>query len=330
MYKLKKMAGERALVVGGLGFIGSNLAHRLVQLGAEVSIYDACLDPYGWNFANIKEIRDKVEFVKADTRNFETMCEWVKEKDYIFNCAGQVSHVTSMKDPWLDLDINCRGNLNLVEAARRHNDKAKIVYCATRAQIGRAVYTPIDEDHPANPVDIYGANKQAGEKYHMVYATVYGMPISSLRLNNVFGERHQMKHCLYGILNWFVRLAFEGKDITVYGSGNQLREYNYVHDVVDALILAAQNRKAWGQYYHISTKKPIKFIDMARMIVKEVGSGRLVNVPWPKERKQIEVGDVLISYKKIKRELGWEPRTDFKQGLQKTVAFYRERLPEYL
>ena len=211
--------------------------------------------------------------------------------------------MTSMKAPWLDLDINCRGNLNLVEAARRHNDKAKIVYCATRAQIGRAVYTPIDEDHPANPVDIYGANKQAGEKYHMVYATVYGMPISSLRLNNVFGERHQMKHCLYGILNWFVRLAFEGKDITVYGSGNQLREYNYVHDVVDALILAAQNRKAWGQYYHISTKKPIKFIDMARMIVKEVGSGRLVNVPWPKERKQIEGGEGLISYKKKKKEL---------------------------
>jgi len=330
MYKLKKMAGQKVLITGGLGFIGSNIAHKLVELGAKVTIYDACLDPYGWNYANIKEIRDKVEVVKADTRDFDKMCEWVKGQDHIFNCAGQVSHVDSMKDPWLDLDINCRGNLNVLEAARRFNDRANIVYCGTRAEIGRAVYSPIDEEHPTNPLDIYGTNKLAAEKYHMLYAQVYGMPISSLRINNVFGERHQMKHALYGILNWFIRLAFEGKDITVYGDGKQLREYNYVKDLVDALILLAQNKQAHGKFYHVSTKKPITFADMAQQVVEEVGSGRVVKVPWPKERKQIEVGDVVISYKKIKRELGWEPRTSFKEGLKNTVAFYRQRLPEYV
>ncbi len=330
MYSLKRMAGKKALVTGGLGFIGSNIAHKLVELGADVTIYDACLDPYGWNYANVKEIKDRVKVVKADMRDFTKVCEAVKGQDYVFNCAGQVSHIDSMKDPWLDLDINCKGNLNLLEAARRHNDKATIVYCGTRAEIGRAVYTPIDEAHPTDPVDIYGINKLAGEKYHLLYADVYGMRISSLRLNNGVGERHQMKHSLYGILNWFIRLALEGKDITIYGSGNQLREYNYVEDVVDALVLAAQSRKAAGKYYFISTKEPIPFIEMARRVVTEVGKGKVVKVPWPKERKQIEVGNVVTSYQKIRKELGWVPCTGFDEALKRTVSFYRERLPEYV
>jgi len=330
MYKLKQMKGQKALVTGGLGFIGSNVAHRLVGLGAKVTVYDACLDPYGWNYANVREIREHVRVVKADTRDFDKLCAHVKGQDYVFNCAGQVSHLDSMKDPWLDLDINCKGNLNLLEAARRFNDQARIVYCGTRAQIGRAMYSPIDEAHPTNPVDIYGINKLAGEKYHLLYADVYGMPVTSLRLNNVFGERHQMKHCLYGILNWFIRLALEGRDITIYGSGKQLREYNYVQDVVDALVLAGQSRKAKGRFYSISTRKAMPFLEMARQVVKEVGRGRVVKAPWPRERKQIEVGNVVSSYRKAKRELGWEPRTSFEAGLEKTVAFYRERLPEYV
>lgn len=323
------MEGKRCLITGGLGFIGSNIAHKLVELGAEVSIVDACLDPYGWNFANIKEIKDRVKFTKADIRDEKAMASAIKEQDLIFNCAGQVSHLDSMSNPFLDLDINCRGNLTLLEACRRFSDKAKIIYAGTRGQMGSLHYSPADEEHPDNPTDIYGADKWAAEKYHLVYNSAYGLLATSLRINNTYGERHQMRHAKYGILNWFIRLALEGKEIQVFGDGSQTRDYNYIADVVDAMLLAAQNEKTNGKYYLLGSGKETKFIDMVKAVIMAAGSGSYRLVPWPEERKAIEVGNFFVTYKKIKEELGWEPKTPLEEGLRKTVAFYRERKKEY-
>jgi len=328
-YSLSRLDGKRCLITGGLGFIGSNIAHKLVELGAEVSIVDACLDPYGWNPANIAEIRDKVNFKKEDIRHESAMAKAVKDQDFIFNCAGQVSHVDSMKEPFLDLDINCRGNLVLLEACRKFNSNVKIVYAGTRGQMGSLHYSPADEEHPDNPTDVYGADKLAAEKYHLIYSSAFGMHATSLRINNTYGERHQMKHAKYGIMNWFIRLALEEKEIPVYGDGEQTRDYNYIADVVDACILAAQSPKTDGKYYLLGSGSEIKFIDMVKAVLAEAGTGSYKLVPWPADRKAIEVGNFFVSYKKIQDELGWEPKTSLAEGLRNTVAFYKERMKDY-
>ncbi|MDD5317384.1 MAG: SDR family NAD(P)-dependent oxidoreductase [Candidatus ainarchaeum sp.] len=328
-YFLKEMKGARCLVLGGLGFIGSNTAHRLASLGADVTVADACLDPYGWNFANVKEIREKIDFVKADVRDKAAMEAAVEGMDCVFNCAGQVSHLDSMTDPFLDLDINCRGALVVLEACRRKAENAKIVYAGTRAQMGALRKTPGDEEQADNPADIYGADKWAAEKYHLIYNSAYGLRATSLRINNTYGERHQMKHARYGILNWFVRLALEGKEIQVFGDGSQARDYNYVADVADAMVLAAQKGEADGKYYLLGSGKETRFLDMVKAVIAAAGSGSYRLVPWPPDRKAIEVGDFFVSYEKIRRELGWEPATPLERGLKSTVEFYRERRTEY-
>jgi UDP-glucose 4-epimerase len=324
------MSGKSALVTGGLGFIGSNLAHLLVSLGAKVTVYDACLDPYGWNFANIREIRDKVGFVKADVRDAGKIAAAVKGQDFVFHCAAQVSHSASMSDPFLDVDINCNGTLRLLEACRKHADGAKIIHAGTRGQIGRQVYSPVDEAHPTDPADIYGIDKLAAEKYCLLYGSTYGMRACSLRINNTYGPRHQMRHAKFGVLNWFVRLALEGKALTVFGKGGQVRDYNYVDDVSAALALAAQKGRSDGQVYNLGSGRRTRFVDMAKAVVKAAGSGRVESVPWPEGRRRIEVGDFFVSYAKIRRELGWAPKVGLEEGLEKTVGFYRERLKEYV
>jgi len=329
-YKTSAMGGKKALVTGGLGFIGSNLAHKLVALGAEVAVYDACLDPYGWNFANINEIRNRVKFVKGDVRDRGKMEAVVKGQDFVFHCAAQVSHLDSMRGPFLDVDINCNGTLSVLEACRKNADGAKIIYAGTRAQIGREEYSPVDEKHPTNPIDVYGIDKLAAEKYCLLYGSAYGMPACSLRINNTFGPRHQMKHAKFGILNWFIRLALEGQEIPVYGKGEQVRDYNYVDDAVDAMILAAQSKKADGEVFNLGSGRQTRFVDMARAVVKAAGSGSIKHVPWPDERKRIETGDFFVSYAKIKKTLGWSPKTSFEDGLGKTIDFYRGRLREYV
>lgn len=328
-YGLKRLDGKRCLITGGLGFIGSNLAHRLIGLGAAVSIADACLDPYGWNFANIREIKDKVSFTKADIRDAAAMAAAVKGQDFIFNCAAQCSHIDSMRDPFLDMDINCRGTLVLLEACRKCADTAKIVYAGTRAQMGALRHSPADEEHTDNPTDIYGADKWAAEKYHLIYNSVYGLPAASLRINNTYGERHQMRHAKYGIMNWFIRVALDGGEIQVFGDGSQTRDYNHISDVVDAMILAAQSPKSNGKYYLLGSGKETKFIDMVKAVIKAAGSGSYRLVPWPEDRKAIEVGSFFVTYKKIRDELGWEPKVSLDEGLRRTIAFYKERKKDY-
>lgn len=317
------------MILGGLGFIGSNLAHRLVKMDSTVTIYDACLDPYGWNFANITGIKDDISFINGDIRDFDLVKQHVKDKDCIFHCAAQVGHEISMKDPFLDLDINCRGTINILEACRRFNKEVKIVYTATRGQVGEPVYLPVDENHPDNPKDIYGINKLAAEKYLRAYYQAHGIPFVSMRLNNVYGPRAQMKHGHYAIINYFIALAMTGKTISVYGDGNQTRDFIYIDDVVDALILAAREPAADGEIFMVGSGTETKFMDMVKLVIQSVGKGQYVHVTYPQERERIDIRRFAGSYAKLNDMLGWEPKISLKDGIDKTVDFYEQRLSEY-
>jgi len=329
-YKIKDMPSENVLITGGAGFIGSNLAHALVNLKADVTVLDALLPNYGGSLLNLKGIQDKIEFVKGDFRDLKLMKKLVKDKSLIFNCAAQVSHTISIKDPFLDIDLNCKGNMAVLEAVRQENDNAKIIYAGTRGEIGKLKYSPIDEKHPTNPVDMNGINKLAAEKYHLLYNDLYDIKTSSLRINNTYGIRHQMKSGDYGIVNWFIRRAMLNEPIKIFGKGEQTRDYNYVGDVIDAMLLAAQNKKADGEVFMLGSGKETKFIDMVKLIINTVGSGSYEQVPWPKERKAIEIGNFVVSYKKINELLGWYPKTSIEEGIKKTVEWYKPRLDDYL
>lgn len=328
--KIKSMSQQNVLVTGGLGFIGSNLAHKLVSLGANVTIYDALLPQYGGNLANIKEIKEKIRDVRADVRDFDKLKEQIKDQDVVFNCAAQVSHIDSMSDPYSDVAINCVGTINLLEAARRFNDDVKLVYTGTRSQVGKIEYSPADEKHPEFPMDIYSANKSAAEKYHLIYYRSYGIPTTSLRISNVYGPRAQVKQKGYGITNYLVRMALLNEMITVYEPGTQKRDFIYVDDVVDSMILAAQSALANGEVFFVGSGKETAFVDMVRLIIEIAGSGRWKFVPWPPERKSIEVGDVALDLAKIQKLLKWNPKVSFEEGLKGTVEYYRERIRDYL
>ncbi|HDR72336.1 MAG TPA: NAD-dependent epimerase/dehydratase family protein [Methanoculleus sp.] len=324
------MEDTNVLIIGGLGFLGSNLAHRLVASGARVTIFDACLDPYGWNYANIKEIARDVEVVVADTRDFEAVKAQVADKELIFNFAAQVSHSLSMERPCMDIEINCRGNMNVLEACRRFNDGAMILFAGTRSETGEAHYLPVDERHPDEPSDIYSINKLAAEKYHLMYTRVYGMPTTIIRVGNTYGPRHQMKHGQYGVLNYFVRRAMLDEPILIYGDGEQIRDYCYVDDVCDAFYRAAQTPKSIGEYFVIGSGEPVRFIDMANQVIGAVGKGSLLHTPYPEGREMIDVQQYYVTNDKITGYLGWHPTVSLKGGLEKTVAFYRTQLKEYL
>ena len=324
------MDGQNVLITGGLGFIGSNIAHRAVELGANVTIYDALMPQYGGNSANIAEIRNKIVDVRADIRDFDLLKKHVKNQDVVFHCAAQVSHVYSLSDPYLDIDINCRGTANLLEAARRFNDDVKIIYAGTRSQVGKMEYSPIDEKHPEFPTDIYSANKSVAEKYNLIYYRTYGIPTTSLRISNTYGPRAQIKQQGYGIINYLVRMAILNEVITVYEPGTQTRDCIYVDDVVDSMIMAAQNDKANGEVFFVGSGKDVTFIDLVKLIIKLAGSGSWVFTPWPSERKSIEVGDISLNIDKIRRLLDWHSNTILEEGLTKTIEFYRDRLQYYL
>ncbi len=329
-FKIKTMSQKNVLITGGLGFIGSNLAHKLVSLGANVTIYDALLPQYGGNLANIKEINEKTRDVRADMRNFEQLKEHVKNQDIIFNCAAQVSHIDSMKDPYNDIAINCVGTINLLEAARKFNDDVKIVYAGTRSQVGRIEYSPANEKHPEFPTDIYSANKSAAEKYHLIYYRSYGIPTTSLRISNAYGPRAQIKQKGYGIINYLIRMALQNETITVYEPGTQKRDFIYIDDVVDSMIQAAQSDLANGEVFFVGSGKETTFVNMVKLVIDIAGSGTWKFVSWPPERKSIEVGDISLDLRKIQRLLKWNPKVDLEEGLRKTVEYYRERIRDYL
>ncbi len=315
-------AGRSVLVTGGLGFLGSSLTHALVAAGARVRVLDALHDLYGGNLHNLDGVADAVDVAVADIRDADAVARAAAGCAIIFHIAAQTSHVDSMHDPFTDLDMNCRGNLIVLEAARREG--SRLVYAGTRGQYGRVEYAPVDEKHPLHPTDMYGIHKAAAEQQCFLWGKVHGFPVTSLRINNTYGPRHQMKHGRYGILNWFVRQAMEGKDIPVYEPGHQLRDYNYVSDVVEAFLRVGARDEAVGEAFNLGSGAPVRFVDMVDSIVAAAGAGRRVMVPWPKERAQIEVGDYVADFTKIQQALGWQPQVSLDEGLRRTVEFYQE------
>lgn len=327
---LSNISGERVLITGGLGFIGSNLAHRCLELGAKVAVYDNLDSSSGGNLHNVEDIKTDIELHFHDMMNFDLLVDHVVKQDIIFNCAASTSHPFSMREPWKDLDVNSRAVVNLIEAIRRFNRNVKLVHIGTSTQLGRLQYQPADEYHSEFPADIYSANKSVSEKYVLIYAHSYNIAATVIRLANVYGPRASIHSPDFTFNNYFIGLALQGKDITVYGDGNQLRNVTYVNDAVDALILAALSKKTNGETLFAVNDDHMSVAEIAHATVKYIGNGCVKHVQWPDGRKSIDIGDAVISNKKIKSLLDWAPKYDLKTGLTTTRAYYKEKLQYYI
>lgn len=323
------LKNKKVMITGGLGFIGSNLAHRCLEAGAEVTVYD-CLDPRsGGNMYNLHGIEDSVRVVVNDIRSLEGVSSCIRGQDILFHCAAYTSHPDSMKDPLMDIDVNCKGTINILESARRFNPEIKFVHVGTSTQNGKMCYSPVDEKHPEFPMDIYSANKTASEKYVLIYGTAHKMRTTVVRFANVFGPRSNIKIADLGFMNYFVGLALQGKPLTVYGKGAQLRNVTYVGDCVEALVAAALSPASDREVFFAVGDKQYSIAEIAKGIVENVG-GEVKFTDWPSERAAIEIGDAVISNAKIKKALGWAPKTALAEGLAKTRGYFKPALAKYL
>jgi len=329
MVDLSPFEGKRVLITGGLGFIGSNLAHVLAGHCAELTLVDSLIPKYGGNLFNIHGIEDKVRVNIADVRDENSMQYLVRGQDYIFNLAGQVSHIDSMRDPFTDLEINCRSQLSILEACKKNNRDVKLVFAGTRGQYGRVDRLPVTEEHLMRPTDVNAINKMAGEWYHILYNNVYGIRACSLRLTNTYGPRHHMRTSRQGVLSWFIRLALDGREIPLFGGGEQQRDFNYVDDVVEALLLAAASDAANGEVFNLGSGVPVSLREAAQLVVEIAGSGSVRSVPFPPDKQKIEIGNYYADYSKIQRTLGWRPVTPLREGIRRTIEFYRKYRQHY-
>ena len=317
------------LITGGLGFIGSTLAHRLVGLGARVLLVDSLVPEYGGNFFNIAAIESAVRVNIADVRDEHGMRYLVQGQDFLMNLAGQTSHLDSMRDPYTDLEINSRAQLSILEACRKYNPTVKVVYASTRQIYGVPDYLPVDERHLVHPVDVNGVNKVAGESYHLVYNNVYGLRSCALRLTNTYGPRMRVRDARQTFLGWWIRQILDGREIQVYGDGAQLRDFTYVDDAVEAFLLAAASDAANGQVFNVGGEVAVSLGDLAELLVRVAGEGRYAVVPFPPDQKSIDIGDYYANDEKIRAALGWRPRIGLADGLARTLAYYREHGRHY-
>lgn len=325
-----KLAGERVLVTGGLGFIGSNLAGECVRRGAEVTILDS-LDPLcGGNLANIAELKDDVRLVRGDIRSDTDVTGVLTGTTIVFNCAAYTSHIESLRHPLTFEDVNCGGLLTVLEGIRRSDRPIRFVQVGTSTQVGPMVETPVTERHPEFPTDMYSATKTSAEKYTLVYGMAYGIPVTVVRLANVYGPRANIGSSAFGFINYFIGLALRDRDLTVYGDGAQIRTVTFVDDVVGALLLAAVSESATGQVMFAAAEGQHTIRELADLVVRHIGSGRVRSVPWPKERLAMEIGDASISSARIGELLGWKANTDLQDGLTKTREYYSRRLGQYV
>jgi UDP-glucose 4-epimerase len=322
--------GRRVMITGGLGFIGSNLARRLVELEADVLLMDSLIPDSGANFFNINGIADRVRVNIADVRQESTMNHLVRDRDIIFNLAGQVSHIDSMRDPHTDLEINCRSQLSILEACRKFNPRVKVIFAGTRQVYGRPDSLPVNEDHLVRPIDVNGVNKAAGENYHLLYNNVFKVRACSLRLTNVYGPRQLIKHSRQGFIGWFIRLALEGEEIQVFGDGSQMRDFVYVEDAADAFLRAGASEACNGQVFNVGGSEPISHRDLVSLLIDVAGAGTVRYVPWPEDKKAIDIGSFYADSSRFRAAVGWEPRVSLRSGLAKTLAYYQAHLREYL
>jgi UDP-glucose 4-epimerase len=325
----KAFRGRLCLITGGLGFIGSTLAIRLVEAGACVTVVDAMIPEYGGNLFNVQPVRDRIAVNFADICDRHAMDYLVRGHDYVFHLAGQVSHVMSLTDPFPDIEYNVKGTAVLMESLRKHNSGAKVVFTGTRGQYGPAVRLPVAEDAASNPRGIYEITNLAAEQILKVYNLAHGMPTVMLRLTNVYGPRAQMRHARYGVANWFVRLALDGQTIPIFGDGSILRDFLYVDDCVDAILRCALEPTAIGEVLNVGVDRPTTFLALAKSLVAVAGSGRWEFAPFSAERKAQEPGDFYSDINKIGRLVGWRPRTSLEDGLERTVQYYRAHREHY-
>ncbi len=323
-------ADKRCMITGGLGFIGANLAHRLAALGAQVTLVDSLIPEYGGNLHNIQALEaERVRVNVADVRDEYSMNYLVQGQHYLFNLAGQTSHLDSMHDPYTDLEINCRAQLSILEACRKHNPAVQIVYASTRQIYGKPDYLPVDERHLLHPTDVNGINKMAGEWYHIVYNNVYGVRACALRLTNTYGPRMRVKDARQTFLGIWIKQLIMGEPIKVFGDGLQIRDLNYVDDVVEALLLAAASDGVNGQIFNLGADETINLRDLAQLLIDLNGGGRYELIPFPPDRKTIDIGDYYGDYRLIQGRLGWRPRVELRAGLARTLAFYHEHKQFY-
>jgi len=316
-------SGRPVLVTGGLGFIGSNLALRLVELGARVTLVDSMLPQYGARVENIEPVRDRLHVNFSDVRDRHSLRYLVGGQEVIFSLAGQVSHSESMRDPLTDLEINCVSQLSLLECCRQKNSSAKVVFASTRQLYGRPRYLPVDEDHPCAPVDVNGINKLAAEMYYTLYQQVHGTDTVSLRLTNTYGPRMDLANQNKGFAGIFLQRALRGETIQIYGSGQQKRDFNYVDDVVEALLLAATTSGLSGQTFNLGHQRSytlLEFVD----VLRRFATFDVELVSFPTDAAAIDIGDYYGKFERFRHATGWEPRVDLEVGLQRTLDHYRK------
>jgi nucleoside-diphosphate-sugar epimerase len=322
-------AKRRVLVTGGMGFIGSTLAIRLAELGADVTVLDSLTPEYGGNPANLAGYEGRIRVNISDVRDVHSLKYLVQGQQVLFNLAGQTSHLDSMQDPFTDLEINCRAQLSILETCRTHNPELRLVFASTRQLYGRPDYLPVDEKHPLRPVDVNGINKLSGEFYHLLYQQVYGIPTTVLRLTNTFGPRMRIRDARQTFVGIWIRRILEGQPFEVWG-GEQLRDFTYVDDCVDAMLLAATRPQAVGRCYNLGGMTPVSLATLAERLVLVNGSGQFVRRDFPADRKKIDIGDFYSDDQMIRDELGWNPVTDLDQALSRTLEYYRTRLDLYI
>ncbi|MCB9496553.1 MAG: NAD-dependent epimerase/dehydratase family protein [Fibrobacteria bacterium] len=322
-------SGSSVLVTGGLGFIGSNLARRLLELGAKVTLVDSLIPQYGGNPANVADIRDRVEVNISDVRDPHAMAYLIQGKDFLFNLAGQTSHLDSMTDPFTDLEINSTSQLSILEAARKHNPGVRVVFASTRQIYGKPQYLPVDEKHPIVPVDVNGVNKVAGESFHLLYSRVYGIRCAALRLTNTYGPGMRVKDARQTFLGIWVKNLLSDLPIKVFGDGLQLRDFNFVDDAVDAFLACATKDEAIGQVMNLGSTEVVNLRDLAETLVRIAGRGTWELIPFPPDRKAIDIGDYYSDHSLATNLLGWTPRVGLEEGLERTLAYYKAHGPAY-
>lgn len=327
---MSDLKSANVLITGGLGFIGSNLAARLVREGAKVTLVDSLIPEYGGNLWNVNAIKNKVTINISDVRDEHAMKYLIQGQDFLFNLAGQTSHLDSMHNPFPDLEINVKSQLSILEACRKYNQKIKVVFASTRQVYGASKSLPVDELHPLNPIDVNGINKLAGESYHLLYNNIYGIRATALRLTNSYGPRMRIKDARQTFLGIWVRRLIEGEPVLVYGDGKQVRDFNYVDDVVEAFIICAISNDANGEIFNLGAEDPISLIDTAELMVEMNGAGSFKVVPFPGELKQIDIGDYYADYGKIRSKLGWKPQISIEEGLKLTLDYFKANGKHYV
>ncbi len=325
---MNRYKNKKVLITGGAGFIGSNLAIKLVELGAKVTVVDAMIKGQGGNKFNLSPVKKDIKFIRMDLKQKDKLKPLIKNQEICFNLAGSLSHVDSMTNPIEDLKINCLSQLHFLETCRLVNPDIKIVYAGTRNQYGKAETLPVREDHRIKPIDINGIHCQAAEEYHRLYNDAYGIKFCSLRLVNTFGPRHQMKHPKQGVLNWFVKQLMDDEEVKLYGGGNQLRDTNYISDVVEALLTTGVSDKVWGKVFNLGGMG-ISLKDFVEAYINVTGKGRYTEIGFPPDRKIIEIGDFVSDWRYFKIVTGWEPKADLEESIKETVEFYSKNKKHY-